>query len=730
MGGTRAAGLLVAAGFAAFMAAEAGAPLIGAAGGIALAAGTTLLAAGARGRGGRTPAAGWPETLDAEWPDVLFEVTAEGRTLDVAGASRAILGWAPEEITGLAASQVTLDPVPFLDAGPTAPDGGRWSARWIHADGSAASHEARVWAIRDAEGRVASVRGVLRDPGEHAETEARLRASEHRLRHALDATREGLALVASDGTLLFVNEALRAMLGYDVAGPARLDQLAAPGRLDLLAGLVASREWTEGSGVFETALRCRDGSVVDVEVALSALRDGQGEAVLVEVRDLAEARRSGEAIRRMADYDRLTGLPGRDLFDRHVRRAIIDARQRDEGVCVILLGLDRFNLVNDALGHASGDRLLKAVAERLQDRLPSPQVVARFSGDEFLVLAPQLPAPESAEGVARRVLQALAEPFLHEGRLLKVAASAGVALFPQHADDPESLIRVADRAIHLVKDKGGDGYRIGAEEETADMRDRLSLEADLREAVAQHAFEVHYQPQVDPTTHELRGMEALLRWRHSERGLVSPVDFIPLLEQTGLIVPVGEWVLEQSCRQMQAWIADGSRAVRLAVNLSPRQLMVPGLERTVRAILERTGLRPELLELELTETTANLTMDAVIEVLHGLHSIGVTTAIDDFGIGHSWLGRLRQFPVQTLKVDRSFIHGMDESAGDRAIVEAVVALGHALGLTVVAEGVESERDLILVREVGCDLVQGYYYSPAVDAATMALMLQGDTAQAA
>ncbi len=225
-------------------------------------------------------------------------------------------------------------------------------------------------------------------------------------------------------------------------------------------------------------------------------------------------------------------------------------------------------------------------------------------------------------------------------------------------------------------------------------------------------------------------MEALLRWRHAVRGSVPPMDFIPLLEETGLIVSVGEWVLEQSCAQMQAWIDEGMAPVRMAVNLSPRQLMVPGLGRIVRGILDRTGLQPELLELELTETTASLTMDAVIEVLHELHAIGITTAIDDFGIGHSWLGRLRHFPVQTLKIDRSFIQGMDQSAGDRAIVEALVALGHALGLTVVAEGVERERDLDLVREIGCDLAQGYYYSPAVDATTMAAMMRAETAHRA
>ncbi len=532
-----------------------------------------------------------------------------------------------------------------------------------------------------------------------------------------------------DGSLIFVNRALRRLLGYGRDIPMHLNQVAAPGRLDQLTGLVASRAWADvGGGLFETGQRHRDGTTVEAEIALAALQEEGGTIVLIEVRDLTESRRASDAIRQMADYDRLTGLPSRDLFDRHVQRAILDARQSQACVAVILLDLDRFKLVNDTLGHASGDRLLKAVAERLHQYLPSPHVVARFGGDEFLVLAPQLPVPAAAEGVARRILQALSEPFPHEGRLLKVAASAGVALLPQHAEDPEALIRIADGAIHLAKDDGGDCFRLGTAIDSASARDRLSLEADLREAVTRQEFGVYYQPQVDPISHELRGMEALLRWQHPGRGAVSPVDFTPLLEETGLIVPVGEWVLEQSCRQMQAWITEGFPPVRMAVNLSPRQLMVPDLGRVVRGILDRTGLRPELLELELTETTASLTMDAVIEVLHELHAIGVTTAIDDFGIGHSWLGRLRHFPVQTLKVDRSFIHGMDQSPGYRAIVEAVVALRHALGLTVVAEGVETERHLELVREVGCDLAQGYYYSPAVTALAMAAMMRGETAQ--
>ncbi len=706
---------------------------LAAAPGLALAGGATLLAF--RGAVSRKRQIGlldgWVRMVNRELPDMMFEIAASGRIVGVSRASRSILGRAPEDLNGRLICEISPDPVPFLDGAALPGDSGTWSGRWIHANGEAIHQIALIRAVRDSEGNLLSIRGVLRDPGDQQEAQAALRASEERLRRALEAAQNGIMLVDRDGLLIFVNRSLRRMLGYGREVPIHLDQVTAPERLDQLTGLVASRAWADvGGGLFETGLRHRDGATVEAEIALSALREDAGTVVLIEVRDLTESRRASDAIRQMADYDRLTGLPSRDLFDRHVQRAILDARQGQECVAVILIDLDRFKLVNDTLGHASGDRLLKAVADRLHEYLPAPHVVARFGGDEFLVLAPALPVPAAAEGVARRVLQALVEPFPHDGRLLKVAASAGVALFPQHAQDPEALIRIADGAIHLAKDEGGDGFRMGTAAESDSARDRLSLEADLREAVEQHAFEVYYQPQVDPVSQELRAVEALLRWRHAVRGSVSPVDFIPLLEETGLIVSVGEWVLEQSCAQMQAWIDEGMAPVRMAVNLSPRQLMVPGLGRIVRGILDRTGLQPELLELELTETTASLTMDAVIEVLHELHAIGITTAIDDFGIGHSWLGRLRHFPVQTLKIDRSFIQGMDQSVGDRAIVEAVVALGHALGLTVVAEGVERERDLDLVREIGCDLAQGYYYSPAVDATTMAGMMRAETAHRA
>lgn len=721
--------LLLAGGAAAFLGEWAIAPLA-AVPGLLVAGGATVLAMRctfAR-RDQLTQLEHWMSTVSHEMPDMVFEIGPDGRFLGVTLASAEILGREPEDLIGHLACEITPDPIPFLDGEPLPGDTGVWTARWIHANGDAVRHTALARAVRDERGNVTSVRGVLRNPsGDQAETQSALRASEERLRHALEAAQNGVMLVERDGSLIFVNRALRRLLGYGRDVPTNLSQVAAPERLDQLSGLVASRAWADvGGGLFETGLRHRDGTTVEAEITLAALREETGSVILIEVRDLTESRRASDAIRQMADYDRLTGLPSRDLFDRHVQRAILDARQSQECVAVILLDIDRFKVVNDTLGHASGDRLLKAVAERLHQYLPAPHVVGRFGGDEFLVLAPHLPVPAAAEGTARRVLQALAEPFPHEGRLLKVAASAGVALFPQHAEDPEALIRIADGAIHVAKDEGGDCFRFGAVEDRVAAHDRLSLEADLREAVEQQAFEVYYQPQVDPVTHEMRGMEALLRWNHPERGAVSPADFIPLLEETGLIVPVGEWVLEQSCRQMQAWISDGFEPVRMAVNLSPRQLMVPHLNRMVRGILERTGLAPELLELELTETTASLTMDAVISVLHELHEIGITTAIDDFGIGHSWLGRLRHFPVQTLKIDRSFIQGMEQSPGDRAIVEAVVALGHALGLTIVAEGVETERHLALVCEVGCDLAQGYYYSPAVNVLAMAAMMRQES----
>lgn len=530
-------------------------------------------------------------------------------------------------------------------------------------------------------------------------------------------------LIASDGHLLLANRALGTLLGRSVAELADLTvaDIVPGAHVDQFSALMASRMWSDAvPSQYELQLLHASGKLLDVEVTLSPVREaGRNTGTRIEVLDLTESRRTSETLRRMADYDRLIGLPNRDLFDRHVERSLIDARSQGRAVAVLLLDIDRFKLINDTLGHTSGDRLLRTVAERLGQHLPPQHILARFGGDEFLLLAPALGGRAAAEGVARRLLAVFRQPFDHDGQQLKLSASIGVAVSTRADSEgggranADLMIRIADAAVHRAKEQGRDRYVIGSESASDPARLHLELDRDLRHAVEHNELEVYYQPQMDAHRGHIIGVEALLRWQHPQRGFVSPTEFVPQVEEAGLIVQVGEWVLRTACTEVQRWSTSGGAPVRLAVNLSPRQLLVPDFGDVVRGILEETGLPADALELELTETAAVLDLDSVLEVFRALQALGVTTAIDDFGMGESWLVRLSNFPVRTLKVDRYFIAGIAEPGNALAIVEAVIALGHALGLVVIAEGVETEEQLAALRIAGCDVVQGFYYAPAL-----------------
>lgn len=654
--------------------------------------------------------------IDRGLPDILFEASPDGILRTVTHASERLLGRPPGEMRGHHITEFTTDHLPPLRS--DGPPRMTWTTTWRCADGRTRPFTSFVEPVWSSNGRLQSIRGVVRDQSERLAAENALRESEARFRRVLDAAQNGIMLVSHDGGLMLTNNALRRLLEYSASDmPAlTLADIVHPAYIDQLTALMASRAWSDAApSHYEVRLLTRSGALIDVEVSLATFRErDRNTGVLVEVRDLTEARRASEAIRRMSDYDRLTGLPNRDLFDRHLQRALIDAKAAQRNVAVVLLDLDRFKLINDTLGHPAGDRLLKVVAERLESQLPQPYLVARWSGDEFLVLCPNLSGLAAAEASARRVIAAFATPFDVDGQSLQMSATAGVGVFPFHSDDPDILVRIADAALHEAKAGGGNSYRLGSNDADDPARRRLALEADLRQAVERDELTLHYQPQVDPTTGEVRAFEALLRWTHPERGPVKPDEFVPLLEETGLIGEVGDRVLREACRQAKAWHDAGYDQMRVAVNLAPRQFLVSDFDDRVRAALHAADLPPSALEVELTES-AGLDFDGVAGVLDRLTELGVTTAIDDFGIGQSWLGRLQQFHVRTLKIDRSFIQRIVASGNDFAIVEAVVALGHALGMEVVAEGVETQEQLDVVRSIGCDLVQGFFYSPALPA---------------
>ncbi len=662
--------------------------------------------------------------LDRYSSECVFEVSAEGIVRRMSNAGVRLLGIEPTEVVGMSLRRLTDEPLPIL--APDGPTAMPWEATWRQDRDDEHRLATTLHPTFDADGRLRVVRGVIRDQSERLAIEVALRESEARFRRVLDAAVNGIVLAANDGAVLLSNDAMRILLGYtpEELTSRSLTDIVHPAYIDQLMAFMASRAWSDAApSNYEVQLVDKSGAAIDVEVSLVAIRDlNHSTSVLIEVRDLTEARRAFEAIQRMSDYDRLTGLPNRELFNRHLHRAIVDARATQRSVGVVLLDLDRFKLINDTLGHASGDRLLQSVAERLAAVVPPRHVVARFSGDEYLILCPDISGVAAVEATARRVLASFFDPFEVDGHSLQVAGTAGVTVFPFHAQDGETLIRLADAALHEAKANGGNSYRTGSNDADDPARRRFELESDLRRAVDNRELTLHYQPQVDPVTGIVAGFEALLRWPHPERGMVRPDEFVPLLEETGMIVEVGEQVIRDAVKQAKLWQDEGLSA-RVAVNLSPRQFLVADLDDRIKAILEEAGLAPEALEVELTESAGLLDLDSVSGILDALHEIGITTAIDDFGIGQSWLGRLQQFHIGTLKIDRSFIKSIVASGNDFAIVEAVVALGHALRMTVVAEGVETQEQLDVVRAIGCDLVQGFLYSPAVSGDEATRMLR-------
>ena len=591
-----------------------------------------------------------------------------------------------------------------------------------------------VWALRwrierlrrraDASGEQLAV--LARDLPERAAAEQALRSSEDRFRTVLNTAQNGIVVVGHDGGLILHNRALADLLGYPADELAQLSvgQLVPAAALEQITALLTARMWSDAAPTrHEVQMVRRDGEVLDIDMSVEAFRqDHETVGVLVEVRDLTESKRASEAIRRMADYDALTGLPNRSLFGRYAEQAVTDAERAGRAAAVLVIDLDRFKLVNDALGHPGGDRLLKAVAKRVSAHLSPRHTLARYGGDEFLVLVPDLSGRDDAVTAARAVIDAFTADFEHEGQDVRLSASVGVSVYPHHGDSADSLIQHASVALTEAKALGGGRYALYQPAGKGAGRDRLTLEADLSHALERGEFVLNFQPEVDVVSGEIVAVEALIRWDHPERGRLMPGDFVPLLEETGLIVPVGEWVLRAACEQAKAWERQGLPALRVTVNLSARQFLEADLATTVRGVLEETELPPARLEVEVTETTAMQNPETAIAVLTEIRQMGVRASLDDFGIGHSSLGRLKQFPVDTLKIDRSFVSSADESADDEAIVRGIIALAHALGLSVVEEGVETETQLALLRNLECDLVQGFLYSPPVAADALAVLL--------
>ena len=446
--------------------------------------------------------------------------------------------------------------------------------------------------------------------------------------------------------------------------------------------------------------------------------------------EVGQHKLAAERAEYLAFYDGLTTLPNRTLFSKLLNQAISLTRREGKQVAILFVDLDRFKNINDTLGHAAGDSLLQEVGNRLKGCLRESDTVARLGGDEFVVLLPELDDATHAGVVARKILAAIGKSFVALGHEFRVTASVGVSIFPQDGDDEQSVMKNADIAMYKAKDDGKNNFQFYSAKMNTHSFERLALESSLRRALEQEEFELHYQPKVDANSSKIVGMEALLRWQHPELGMVAPVKFIPIAEETGLIVSIGKWVLKTACKQNVAWQKRGLPQLNMAVNVSGRQFADEDLLNDITSILAETGMSPALLELEITESTLMQDVDKAIGTLKAFRDMGGRLAIDDFGTGYSSLSNLRQFLVDTIKIDGSFIRDLSTHAESRGIAEAIIKMGSTLSLTVVAECVETKAQADFLRENACDEFQGFYFSKAVTAGKFAEMLEAQTTTAA
>lgn len=564
--------------------------------------------------------------------------------------------------------------------------------------------------------------------------DAELRTQNMRFDAALNNMSHGLCMVGPDGKLVVCNQPFRELFGID-------GETSRPGT-SLNAILVRIGVLLKLGDEGTLQLIREQETLVATQKASSFLREyGDGRVFSIyhhpmvdsgwvaTYEDVTERKRTEDQINHMAHHDALTGLPNRAFFLRHLEDALARARRNEGGCAVLCLDLDRFKAVNDTLGHPVGDLLLKAVSKRLAAAVAPGDIVARFGGDEFAILKNNLPDPAFLHALGRRLVKDISMPFQLDGNEVSVGTSVGIAVGFQDGASSEQLLKNADLALYHSKEEGRGAYHFFEARMDAKVQARRLIETDLRRALPAGDLELHFQPLVHIESNRITGFESLIRWRHAARGMISPAEFIPIAEEVGLIVPIGEWVLKRACLEARNWPSD----IRVAVNLSAVQFRDRNLVTSVKTALSESGLSADRLELEITETALVQDMDFTVEVLHQLRGIGVRISLDDFGTGYSSLSYLRSFPFDKIKIDQSFVRELGNRPDCLAIVRSVTSLGQMLGMSTTAEGVETEEVLKMIRDMGCSEVQGYYFSrpvPRTEVGALIARFNGSPAEVA
>ena len=663
---------------------------------------------------------------------ILDHITESVITMDLVGF---ITSWnhGAEKLFGYSAEEVIGRNVLFLYADENEDDlvfddaflthGGReLEVRRRKKNGEIFWASMQLSLLRDEDNQPTGLLGFLSDI-----TERRSAADTLRLHASIfEHSEEGIMITDAHEKILTVNPAFSEITGYPAAAViGQTPRILRSGRHD---AAFFKALWTtlQETGYWNGEIwdRRENGEIFPKWNSIGSVRNHHGDVshYFSVFTDITDRKRAEGRIHHLAFFDALTNLPNRSLFNRLVQQSLTEATRSNSCSALLFIDLNRFKPVNDTLGHRVGDLVLQEIANRFRASLRGADVVSRLGGDEFVVAVLDIASRDHASNVAQKLLASLEDPIVIDGNELKLGASIGISIFPEDGHDTETLLRLADIAMYRAKETGGDGFVFFSEDMNRRAVDRLNLETGLRRAIERNELLLHYQPKVSITSGRIVGAEALVRWKHPERGMVPPGEFIPLAEETGLIVQVGTWVLEAACRQARAWQDAGLPVTKIAVNLSARDFSASLPER-VKSVLARHGIGAEWLELEITEGMLMHNTDKVISMMDEIAALGISLSLDDFGTGYSSLSYLKRFPINTLKIDRSFVINIPDDGDDCAIAGAIVSMSKQLKHNVIAEGVESAEQLLFLRTLGCDEIQGYLFSPPVPAEKFEAMVR-------